>query len=84
MNEELDKHEDKSQRMQIAKRGGVSGSIGCVDNFLIDKTILVDAVRNRKNLSWTWIEVEKAFDSVSHNWFIRYWLNLRLAINSSE
>ena len=58
--------------MQIAKRGGVSGSMGCVDNFLIDKTILVDAVRNRKNLSWTWIEVEKAFDSVSHNWFIRY------------
>jgi len=42
------------------------GSMGCIDNLLIDKAILEDATKNNKNLSCIWIELKKAFDSVSH------------------
>ena len=45
--------------------------MGCIDNLLLDKVILEDAKRNRKNLSCTWIDIQKAYDSVSHNWLIR-------------
>ena len=45
--------------------------MGCIDNLLLDKAILEDAKRNRKNLSCTWIDIQKAYDSVSHNWLIR-------------
>ena len=30
-----------------------------------------DAKRNRKYLSCTWMDIPKAYDSVSHNWLIR-------------
>ena len=46
------------------------GSMGCIDNLLIDKAILKDATKNNKNLSCTLIDVKKAFDSVSHVWLI--------------
>ena len=44
--------------------------MGCVDNLLIDKTILDDATKNNKNISCVWIDGKKAFDSVSHKWLI--------------
>ena len=46
------------------------GSMGCIENRLIDKAILEDATKNNKNLSCTWIDVKKAFGSVSHVWLI--------------
>ena len=42
--------------------------MGCIDNLLIDKAILEDAQSNRKNISCVWVDVKKAFDSVSHAW----------------
>ena len=68
--------------MQIDQRGGVKGTIGCVDNLLIDKTILDDATKSKKNISCLWIDVKKAFDSVSHKWLITtledHGINMRL------
>ena len=46
------------------------GSMGSIDNLLIDKAILEDATKNSKNLSFTLIDVKEAFDSVSHVWLI--------------
>ena len=54
--------------MQIDQRGCTTGSMGWVDNLLIDKAVLEDAQFGRKNLSYTWIDVKKAFDSINHNW----------------
>ena len=55
--------------------GGVKGSMGCIDNLLIDKTVLEDASNFKKNLSFVWIDTRKAFDTVSHRWLIQI-LNL--------
>ena len=56
--------------MQIDQRGGVKGSMGCIDNLLIDKALLEDATKNAKNISCVWIDVKKAFDSVAHKWLV--------------
>ena len=67
---ELQHHESVHKYMQLHQREGMPGSMGCIDNPLIDKAILVDDTKNNKNLSSTWIDVKKAFDSVSHVWLI--------------
>ena len=68
VNTELQHHESVHKYMQLYQREGMPGSMGCIDNPLIDKAILKDDTKNNKNLSFTWIAVEKAFDSVSHVW----------------
>lgn len=71
VNTELQHHESVHKYMQLDQREGMPGSMGCIDNTLIDKAILEDDdTKNNKNLSSTWIDVEKAFDSVSHVWLI--------------
>ena len=70
-NEALKSHEKIRQLLQLDERGSKPGSMGCIDNLLLDKAIPEDAKRNRKNLSCTWIDIQKPYDSVSHNWLIR-------------
>ena len=55
-----------SHLLQVDQRGGRVGTKGCIDNLLIDKTVAEDAKINHKNLSMVWIDIKKAFDSVSH------------------
>ena len=61
-------HFRQNNILQLDQRGGVKGSMGRIDNLLIDKTVLEDASKFRKNLSCVWIDTKKAFDSVSHRW----------------
>ena len=57
--------------MQIDQRRGKAKTMGCVDNLLIDKVVLEDAHYQKKNLSCSWVDVKKAFASVSRQWIIR-------------
>ena len=34
----------------------------------MDQAILEDAQFNKKNITYVWVDVKKAFDSVSHKW----------------
>ena len=43
---------------------------GTTDNLLIDDMVVRDAQINKRNLSCAWIDVTKAFDSVSHSWLV--------------
>lgn len=52
--------------MQIDERRGKAKSMGTIDKLLIDKMILEDAHFYKKNLFCIWVDVKKAFDSVSH------------------
>lgn len=62
----LKEHEARYQMMQIDQKGCKLGSMGCIDNLLIHKAILEDAQTNKKNITCVWVDVKKAFDSVSH------------------
>ena len=64
---------DASQNMlQLDQRGGKPLSMGCTDNLLVDRMVLEDVQFNLKNLTCTWMDLKKAFDSVSHPWLFRY------------
>ena len=41
---------------------------GCKDHLLLDKTIMEDAKRKKKNVSFMWIDYKKAYDSMPHSW----------------
>ena len=60
-----------SHLLQVDQRGGRVDTKGCIDNQLTDKTVAEDAKINPKNLSMVWIDIKKAFDSVSHEWIIK-------------
>ena len=53
---------------KLIKKAAQQGSMGCIDNLLIDKAMLEDAQFNKKNITCVWVDVKKAFDSVSHKW----------------
>ena len=59
VNSELQHHESVHKYMQLDQGEGTPGSMGCIDNLLIDKPILEDVTKNNKNLSSTWIDVKK-------------------------
>ena len=54
--------------LQLDQRGAKSNVSGTVDNLLIDDAVLRDAQINYRNLSCGWVDITKAFDSVSHSW----------------
>ena len=45
--------------------------LGTKDQLLINKTILEDCRKRKRNLSMAWIDYRKAYDSVPHSWIIQ-------------
>ena len=52
------------------QRGSKEKCSGTLENLLIDDMVLKDAHDNKRNLSCCWIDVRKAYDSLSHSWLI--------------
>ena len=61
--------------MQIDQRGSKRDCSGTTDNLMIDDMVLRDARTHTRNLYCFWVDVKKAFDSVSHAW-ITFMLSL--------
>ena len=68
IDELLKEHEATHQLMKIDQKGCNQGYMGCIDDLLMDKSRLEDAQLNRKSISCVWVDVKKAFDSVSQKW----------------
>ena len=63
-------HLKKYMLMQVDQRGACEEVSGTTDNLMIDDMVLRDAILHKKNLFTTWIDVRKAFDSISHSFLI--------------
>ena len=50
------------------QQGAVKNSYGTKTQLLINKSILEDAARRKKNLHMLYIDYQKAYDSVPHEW----------------
>ena len=50
------------------QQGGIKKSYGTKTQLLINKNILSDAARNKKNLHMLYVDYKKAYDSVPHAW----------------
>ena len=66
--EPIDDHLGQYNLMELEQRGARKGCSGTMDNLLIDRMVTMDCHRRRRNLSMSWIDVKKAYDSVSHEW----------------
>ena len=52
------------------QKGCRKQSYGCKDQLLINKTVLENCRKTKRNLSTAWIDYRKAFDSVPHSWIL--------------
>ena len=64
----MDQHLEHHGLMEGQQRGAKSGCFGTMDNLLIDRAVMLDCQRGKRNLSMAWIDVRKAYDSVDHDW----------------
>ena len=71
LKEKMESHLKKFDMLQCDQRGGRKGTWGVVDNVMIDAMLLEECRMRKKNLSCTWVDVAKAYDSVSHKWLLR-------------
>ena len=61
-------HKNNHGIMQMDQRGAKEKCSGTLENLLIDDMVLKDSRDNKRNLSCCWIDVRKAYDSLSHSW----------------
>ena len=62
---------EENELLPTEQKGCKRGSYGCKDQLLINKMILENCARSKRNLSSAWIDYKKAFDSVPHSWIIK-------------
>ena len=62
---------EENELLPTEQKGCKRGSYGCKDQLLINKMILENCARSKRNLSSAWIDYKKVFDSVPHSWIIK-------------
>ena len=63
----ISSHMEEQNLLPAEQKGCFLGSKGCKDQ-LISKAMYEDCKRRNKNLSISWIDYQKAFDSIPHSW----------------
>ena len=64
-------HLEQNDVFPLEQKGCRRGSYGCKDQLMTNKMILENCKKRKRNLSCTWIDYQKAFDSVSHECILR-------------
>ena len=64
-------HLEVNRLLPNEQKGCKRGSYGCKDQLLVDKMTMDDCKTRKKNLTTSWIDYRKAFDSVPHSWIIK-------------
>ena len=72
----LQDHCETNKIITTEQAGGEKEVWGCLEQLLINKTILEEVTKYRRNLVVIWLDYQKAFDSIPHSWLIEA---LRLA-----
>ena len=71
MSERSYKHILTNNILPEEQKGCARNSYGCKDQLLLNKAIIEDCKKKRKNLNVTWIDYRKAYDSVPHSWILK-------------
>ena len=64
-------HLEQNNLFPLEQKGCIRGSYDCKDQLMINKMILENCKKRKRNLSCAWIDYKKAFDSVPHEWILR-------------
>ena len=71
MNRLLQDHCQSSNIITTEQAAGKKNVWGCLEQLLINKTILEEVTENHRFLITMWLDYQKAFDSVPHKWLIK-------------
>ena len=71
MNQFLQDHCQHRNIITTEQAGGKKKVWGCLEQILINKTILEEITENRRSLITTWLDYQETFDSVRHKWLIK-------------
>ena len=76
LNNFLEHHCRINNIITVEQAGGKKGIWGTTEQVLINKSILKEAKTLKRNIYTVWLDYQKAFDSVTHEWLLR---SLKLA-----
>ena len=71
INQFLQDHCQRSNIITTEQAGGKKKLWGCLEQLLVNKTILEEVTENCHSLITMWLDYQKAFDSVLHKWLIK-------------
>ena len=71
INQLLQHHCDINNIVTTEQAGGKKDVWGCLEQLLINKTILEEVTKNHRSLVTMRLDYQKAFDSVPHKWLIK-------------
>ena len=72
----LQEHCIRNNTITPEQAGGKPQVWGCIEQLLLNKSILNEVKQKKRNLITIWLDYQKAFDSTPHDWMIQ---SLRLA-----
>ena len=76
LNNFLEHHCRINNIITVEQAGGKKGIWGTTEQLLINKNILKEAKDLKRSIYTVWLDYQKAFDSVTHEWLLR---SLKLA-----
>ena len=68
LGDKIAKFMEANNMLAIEQQGAIKKSYGTKTQLLINKNILLDAAKRRRNLHMLYIDYAKAYDSVPHEW----------------
>ena len=63
---------ENDKALPLKQKGFKRGSYVCKDQLLINKMLPKHFKSKHQNMSMAWIDYRKVFNSVSHNWMIKF------------
>ena len=68
LSEKITRHLNEFSIIAYEQQGAVKDSYGTKTQLIINRTIVEDAIRRKRNLSMVYVDYAKAYDSVPHQW----------------
>ena len=68
LSDKITKHLNEFSILAEEQQGAIKNSYGTKAQLIINKTLVEDAIRKKKDVSMVYVDYAKAFDSVPHQW----------------
>ena len=69
--QKVTQHIETENVLTEEQKGCRKGSQGCKEHLIIDMVVASQAKKRKRNLAVSWIDYQKAFDSVPHTWLLK-------------
>ena len=70
INQFLQDHCEINKIVTTEQAGGKKDVWGCLEQLMINKMILDEVIKHKRSVVMAWLDYQKAFDSVPHEWLL--------------